>query len=318
MSKVLLQIGELSKGWAEYEWRKLATTASFSPITSTKPEWNGSPTSQRVLLFGEQGVGDQILFCSLITEAKNRADNLVVALDERLIPPLQRALPEVDFRSYHSVREGNVPHDYQLALGSLGKLFRTSAARFGNNRTYLCADIKRVTSIRNNNRLGRVVIGISWRSGNKKYGREKSIALPTLLAPLLDLPAQFMVLQYGDVTTDLSTLDNTTRERVVVPTNLDRTHDLDGVLAASTACNYIVTVSNSVAHLAGAAGLNTAVIVPEGRGKFWYWHTAERGGRSLWYPSVSVLGMEHNQTLGSLRETVMSYLSGSNLYTPSR
>jgi ADP-heptose:LPS heptosyltransferase len=60
--------------------------------------------------------------------------------------------------------------------------------------------------------------------------------------------------------------------------------DIDGLTALIDACDTVVTASNVTAHLAGAIGKRTAVLVPNSKGRLWYWHEGEE--RSLWYPSL--------------------------------
>jgi ADP-heptose:LPS heptosyltransferase len=63
-------------------------------------------------------------------------------------------------------------------------------------------------------------------------------------------------------------------------------NDIDGVLSIISACDLIITTSNSTAHLAGALGKETLLLTPYSVGKFWYWQDID--GVSLWYPSVRV------------------------------
>jgi ADP-heptose:LPS heptosyltransferase len=63
-------------------------------------------------------------------------------------------------------------------------------------------------------------------------------------------------------------------------------NDLDGLAALIAACDAVVTVSNTTAHLAGAVGTPTWVMVPYGRGHLWYWFVNRP--QSPWYPRVEV------------------------------
>jgi len=66
----------------------------------------------------------------------------------------------------------------------------------------------------------------------------------------------------------------------------EKSHDLEGLAALIDACDVVVTVSNTTAHLAGALGRPALVLLPSGRGLMWYWHL-ERGD-SPWYPSLKL------------------------------
>ena len=66
----------------------------------------------------------------------------------------------------------------------------------------------------------------------------------------------------------------------------DNTNDIDGLAALITACDLVVTVSNSTAHLAGALGTPTLLLLPQSRGRLWYWFNDRND--SPWYPSMRI------------------------------
>lgn len=68
--------------------------------------------------------------------------------------------------------------------------------------------------------------------------------------------------------------------------NLNLFDDIDGLLGAIESCDVVVTTSNTTAHLAGACGKETLLLLPKAVGKFWYWQ--DINNISLWYPSIKV------------------------------
>jgi hypothetical protein len=129
---------------------------------------------------------------------------------------------------------------------------------------------------------GRPCIGLSWRSSNVAYGAQKSLAL-TDLAPLLQArPDLFWVdLQYGD----------TAAERAAAGVELwrdpavDPLQDLDAAASQVAALDLVITSSNTTAHLAGALGVPTWLLLPApGFGLLWYWQLDRED--SPFYPSV--------------------------------
>jgi ADP-heptose:LPS heptosyltransferase len=68
--------------------------------------------------------------------------------------------------------------------------------------------------------------------------------------------------------------------------DIDTTNDIDGLAALMTACDAVVSVSNTNAHLAGALGRPAWVFAPSGFSQFWYWFP--QMGKSQWYPQVEV------------------------------
>ena len=97
---------------------------------------------------------------------------------------------------------------------------------------------------------------------------------------------QFVNLQYGDTAEEIAVLSEKHQQSLYSVPEIDIFNDIDGVLSIISACDLIITTSNSTAHLAGALGKETLLLTPYSVGKFWYWHDID--GVSLWYPSVRV------------------------------
>lgn len=129
---------------------------------------------------------------------------------------------------------------------------------------------------------GRPCIGLSWRSGNATYGAQKSLALADLGGVLRARPDLFWVdLQYGD----------TAGERAAAGVELwrdpaiDPLQDLDAAASQFAALDLVITTSNTAAHLAGALGVPTWLLLPApGFGLLWYWQLTRTD--SPFYPAV--------------------------------
>ena len=91
--------------------------------------------------------------------------------------------------------------------------------------------------------------------------------------------------------------------------DIDNTNDLDGLAALMCACDAVVTVSNTTAHLAGALGRPTWVMVPHGHARIWYWFSDRDG--SPWYPRVQVRRQRRGQPWAELIAAVREEVSQS-------
>jgi ADP-heptose:LPS heptosyltransferase len=132
----------------------------------------------------------------------------------------------------------------------------------------------------------KIICGISWKSINAKVGDSKSICLDDLL-PILKLEKTYPVnLQYGEVQSEIEALNQFHQISINSFSSIDKYDDIDSLVALIDSCSYIVTTSNTTAHLSGALGKETLLLLPFSVGKFWYWHHQE--GRSIWYPSVRI------------------------------
>lgn len=127
-------------GWVDYRWRWKESDLPIKYLETARSLWDGNETNRRVLIWHEQGVGDQILFGTLLHEAIKQAPNLFVRLDERLLPLYQRSLPSV-----HFIAPDSPPCDedfeYHLPMADLGRLFRLDLNDFqGQPTNYLQAE----------------------------------------------------------------------------------------------------------------------------------------------------------------------------------
>jgi tetratricopeptide (TPR) repeat protein len=293
LGQIALRESRFDEGWDGYE-RRFEThppQAIYRRLRQPRLAAADLGRARRVALWSEQGIGDQVLFSTLLPELERRGIKGVVEVDARLAPLYRRSLPRFEFVPPESAEEAFAACDYELPMGSLPGLFRRDVASFAAQpRALLSADARRMTAIREQLGRGRV-IGISWRSlqkgGRRALGERKSIPLEHF-APLAQATgARLLDLQYGDVTAEREQFAARHPGVLVQIDGLDLHDDLDGVAAAIACCDRVVTSSNVTAHLAGALGKPTQVVYLREWPPFSYW-TPGDNGQSRWYPSVRV------------------------------
>ncbi len=284
-----LKQGRFTEGWRDYEARKL-TRSNYVPRPFGFPEWRGEPLrGKTVLVYAEQGLGDEIMFASCVPEVLARAGRCLIECAPRLERLMQRSFPGA--KVHGSAQDDpdmgwlveHEPLDYQVAIGSLPGFFRRHAADFPVHRGYLRADDILVAEWQA--RLAAlgpgIRVGISWRGGMVSTRRElRSTPLAEWL-PLLRQPAcRFVSLQYGDCAEEVAAL---TREHGV------RLHhwqqgidDLDQMAALLCALDVVISVQTAVVHLSGALGRPTWVLIPAAP----EWRYLQEGTTVPWYSSV--------------------------------
>lgn len=285
----LLSQGKYPEGWREYEWRWRSEAYPERDWGTGLPRWDGRHLGEQgLLVWGEQGVGDQILYGTMLAEAQRRCGGrLIVAVDPRLVELFARSLAGTGTTV---VRRGApVQAAMQCPFGSLGSLLRLKTADFAGKGRYLRADDARREEMRlryqRSAGTGRRLIGLSWRSGNRSIGGHKSIPLQQL-APMLRQPDILWVnLQYGDGDEELTFLRQQGIE-ILGDASVDSLRDMDGFAAQVAALDGVLTVSNTAVHVAGALGIPTRLLLSRGRGRLWYWPGGGEG--SLWYDSVRI------------------------------
>lgn len=277
--------GEFASAWDDFEFR-WGTEGYQKPVWAAATRvWTGGTSVQPLLLWGEQGIGDQILYASILPELAALPQKKYVALDKRLLPLFRRSMPGFDFVDLATLND-DLGFAEQLPLGSLPRLFRPDLASFTRARhPYLQADTNRSLELRGRiAREGKLVCGVSWSSNRKSIGRHKSLGLEQMLLPLASQRLHFVDLQYGDTTVERHALQQAHGIEVQHLDEVDNFHDIDGLAALIQACDVVITTSNSTAHLAGALGKTTLLLLPSGKGQLWYW--AEINGTIPWYPSI--------------------------------
>jgi tetratricopeptide (TPR) repeat protein len=293
-SVLCLGLGRFIEGWELYEHR-WAGAKGLVPRDYFQPRWNGNRLDGTLLVWGEQGLGDEILHSSMIPDLTERTSSLVLEAEPRLVPLFRRSFPSVKVIGLAPALYGDRV-DAQTPLGSLGKHFRASWDAFPRReRGYLVADSIRAQELRR--RLahdGRLVIGLSWISKAPIGGQSKSAKLRDF-ETLLRLPGcRFVDLQYGDTLAERDAIKREVGIEVIRVPDIDNTNDIDGLAALMSACDLVVTVSNTTAHLAGALGRPTWVMVPHGHARIWYWFMNQVN--SPWYPRARVFRQRSGQS----------------------
>ena len=286
-SLLLLKNGHYADGWFKFEYRWQVKEFNSKRVETKKPLWRGQPSNQPLLLWAEQGVGDQILYASILPEIAAFPQKKYVALDKRLIPLFARSMPGFEFVDLVHVSDA-LDFAEHLPIGSLPRYFRKSRESFdAAHYPFLIADPARSVALREKtHHTGKLTCGISWSSNRKDIGSHKSISLEQMLLPLASDQLSFVNLQYGDTTVERNDLQ--ARHGIVVQNvdEMDNFNDIDGLAALVQACDVVITTSNTTAHLAGALGKATLLLLPLGRSRLWYWE--EQEGKNPWYPSIKM------------------------------
>jgi len=266
-------------------------------LKTSKPEIkNFDVKNKKILIWGEQGLGDQILYSSMLIDAAKTQNNFIVSLDKRLLPLYERSFHKFNNIKFVDIKESisESNFDYHIPIGDLGKFFRNSIKNFLNQpKNYLEADSDQIKLLRDEIKGGnKFICGLSWKSKNDKIGINKSINLDEFL-PIFKLDnLVFIDLQYGDNQNEIKNIF--TKYNILMKSfkTIDNYNNIDGLASLISICDFVITVSNVTAHLAGALGKKTFVLLPHSYGKLWYWH--ENRSESLWYPNLSLYRQVNN------------------------
>ena len=254
------------------EWRWQTDQKIGVPFNTPRPKWDGK-VNQNVLLWREQGVGDEIMFSAAIYDLKSKSNTLFVECDRRLMPLFRRSFPDdieyISDKSKLSINE----YDYHLPVGSLPLYFRKSIDAFKKtSKGWLRADDKSIDIIKNeiNKNSNEKIIGISWKSNSaSSKANQRNITLQELAEPLKKLNIKLINLQYGNASDEILKLRSDHGIDILEISNLDIFNDLDGLAALISACDCVVSIDNVTPHLAGALGVDTRLLLPQVSDERW-------------------------------------------------
>lgn len=264
--------GDLKEGWRDYEAR--SEVPGKLPATALRlPAWRGGSLKRtRLLVRAEQGVGDQILFASLIPDLAVRArrdgGSIVLECEPRLAALFARSFPGVTVRPAAIQNIGNRPvaaYDWLKAagganaatlMGSLPRYLRPSLADFPAPHAFLVPDADEVA--RWKTAFGGKAIGICWRSG--KMGGHRTVQYAPLEAWgafLRATEARFVSVQYDAAPEEIAALEAMSGKTIHVPQGIDQKNELDRAAALMAALEAVVTAPTAVSWLAAGVGTPT-------------------------------------------------------------
>jgi tetratricopeptide (TPR) repeat protein len=289
-----LQLGDFAAGWLNYESRWESQDHHTPRRVYPQPLWNGETLQDgRLLLWGEQGVGDEIMFAGLIPDALRTGNTIVLDCEPRLRPLFARSFPQIEVLSSidssqpsRASAAAHAPTDFaaHLATGSLPGLFRTGEAAFSlGTSPYLKADPAQADGFRSSYGDAKKRIGLAWSTRNPKSGRKRTVdlaALSTLFAPE---GLRWISLQYGKFDL-LEEQAASAKAPLFIDRSVDQFADIDRFAAQVAAMDLVITIDNSTAHLAGALGIPVWLLLPFASD--WRWLQARAD--SPWYPTLRI------------------------------
>lgn len=277
-SLALLLGGDLVAGWELHEWRW--ATEKMKPMKRSFPQplWLGkdSLAGKTILLHSEQGFGDTIQFCRYAKLVSDLDARVILEVPKSLLGLLKQLSGVSDF-----VVDGTpLPaFDYHCPLLSLPLVFKTTVGSIPCPTPYLRAEPGKLTYWRN--KLGEKRaprVGLVW-SGRTEHTNDhnRSIGLAALLQ---QLPSgyEYVSLQKDVRDRDKPVLESTPHIRHFGG-GLD---DFTDTAALCELMDVTISVDTSVAHLSGALGKPTWVLLPFSPDWRWLLNRED----SPWYPSV--------------------------------
>ncbi|WP_372399252.1 tetratricopeptide repeat protein [Azospirillum sp. HJ39] len=301
--------GRIADGWTGYA-RRFSARQLQRARRIDRPAWTGGALDgRRLLVWSEQGVGDEILFASCFESLQGLDGPVTVECDKRLVSLFARSFPWAAVRAETvdaGGRETVVPPDcdFQTAAGSLPALMRDRLDRFPPRQAYLRPDPGRLALWRERvAALPGLRVGLAWRSQIVTAQRAAAYTGLADWLPLLDLPGVSVVtLQYGDCTAELARVETATR-RLHRWDDLNLKDDFEGVSALIANLDLVIAPATAVGELAGALG------APVWRLGTRDWTQLGAGVRP-WYPTMRLIQPPPGEGLAAAARQAVRALTG--------
>ncbi len=281
----LLQLNQsnFEEGWKNFSFRWHSHTNNSKFLKINLPIYQKGKSYKSVLVWSEGGVGDQILFLRTLRNLQKENIKIYVYLDSKLNELLKLSFPKIIF-----LKNLNLDKiESHISQGDLCKIYITSKKELiETSSSYLISDKKVSNRLKYKFPKNKIICGLSWSSQNIGVGDNKSINLERLKNILLLPNIIFVDLQYGDTKKEKENFLLKFGVEILTIKDIDNYNDLLGLSNLITCCDYVLTISNTTAHLSGSLGIKTMLMLPKGKGSFWYWSSEKN--QSLWYKSVDI------------------------------
>lgn len=262
LGMALLEQGRFEEAWPHYEYRWETPEKINDKRPYKAPRWTGEAVGT-LAIHGEQGLGDEIMFMSLLRLAQRRGvGRVIVECADRLLVLFRNSFGVACYHNHASLIAAEGEPDAYIPMGSLPLLLGLP-----DGKPYM----RRVA----HGLGGKPRIGVAWRGGTYRTGgNDRSLTL-SMLAPIFnEIDAKFVSVQYGDDSVDV--------EAIGYGLSIGP-RDFDSLQARIASCDMIITVCQTALHQAGAMGVPCLVMVP--RRAPW----VACGETMPWYNSVRLI-----------------------------
>jgi len=292
-SLALLVSGDFHNGLECYEWRWKSESIKKNARERLfkQPLWLGNESigNKTILLWSEQGLGDSIQFCRYAKLVKSLGARVLLEVPQNLIALLD-SLDGVDIL----IEQGASLHefDYQCPLMSLPFAFKTEHNSIPSPSPYLKSNAeKRELWWQRLGEKSKPRIGVVW-SGSA--GHKNDLNRSMKLTQLLDyLPSSY---EYVSLQKEVREEDKTALIDSAIKHYGDQLIDFTDTAALCDLMDLVICVDTSIAHLAGALGKKTWVLLPYSPD--WRW-LLDRDD-SPWYESITLYRQGQDREYGTV------------------
>lgn len=303
-SLACFMLGRFEEAWVNYE-ASLGGPHRREIKYGDEPRWNGDK-GKTVVIYGEQGIGDEMAFSSMIPDAVRDCKKVILDCDPRLAGVFRRSFPEVDVYGTRWTKEVEWPTRYQIdarcSIGSLGKFYRNEEKDFPGSPFFVPDPERKIQWKALLDSLGEEPkIGIAFTGGLPSTGyKNRSLSLEQLL-PFFKHKAHWISLQYKEKDIpDYGEFYKKHGVRIHHWKRATQSEDYDDTIALVSELDLVISVPTAVIHACGALGTPCWMLTPKKAG----WFFGINRPDMPWYKSVRLFRQKNDW------EEVINRLSG--------
>jgi len=270
---------EKANQYYRYRIKNIDMTVKFDDFETIKLD-----SHKKILIGWEQGIGDQFLYFRLMEDFLKKYKKITYIATDKTTGIFKKNYPEIEVISDSDYERDKKNYEsYQkINLASIMQFIPSIQDALSKARHIKIEDVTK------KNNKNKKVVGLSWKSENKRIGKEKSLGLSNLNVILENENLDFVSLQYGCIKNELKQLkEEIPKINFDYDEKIDYFNDIETLIRKIDCCDLVITISNVTAHLAGSMNKPTIVLVPKTFGKLWYWYNNDQS--SIWYPSVKII-----------------------------
>lgn len=281
------RMGHFAEAMAEMDCRWERNGAGQRP-DYPGVDWKGEEIRDgKLVIYSEQGVGDHVMYAGQMVAAREKARHIAFDITSRQMSLFQRSFPDFEVVEFSNLPPGWRNEDVRAKVAAadvawvLGKDFNDLPGRDG----VLIPDPDLLRKLRGKYQAkypGKLLVGISWRSGNRDSAAIRSLELENWLPILTNKDCAYVSLQYGDVERDVEEMKTEHGVEIYVDKTVDPMGNMDPFTAQVAAMDIVISVDNSTIHYAAALGKPVWMMMPINSD--WRWLTD--GDKSIWYDSL--------------------------------
>ena len=281
LGEVQLSQLKFAEGWKNFMAKSLVPNSQYS-LHLNIPIWEPKlGFDKNILIVGQFGLGEQILFSSIIPDLNGKFESISFIVDNRLLKIMKNSFPHINIIGKNDVINEK-DFDFYLPMTALGFYFRKNINDFKPDRKILTSGI-----IKNFEKRS-LKCALSWKSNNPEFGFLKSLdfnSLKYLTQLLTENKIEFYNIQYTNEDNDIIKLKNEFGIEIKNIDGLDTLNDISALSNFISECDFTINISNTNAHLSAALNIKSYLLLSKGVGTLWYWEN-EINNSNLWYSSI--------------------------------